>query len=300
MAVKREKIHFASVDELLGVPEIINGTEEIEIDRIHPFKDHPFKVLDDDRMNDLVESIKENGVLSPVLVRSDDMAGYEMISGHRRLHAAKRAGLDRIPVIVKELNDDEAVIAMVDSNVQREEILPSERAWSLKMKREAISKQGERNDLTSGTQCQKSSAEAVGEVFGLKERQVRKYIKLTELRPEILEMVDEKKLTVNFAVELAYFDQTVQQWLMNYRKQYGVLMPEQLAGLKAKINEIELSEQMVENILNVSIPKVKVTRDVSLKEKQLNKYFPEDYSAKQREQIIIELLEQWSQSKGDI
>lgn len=300
MAVKREKIHFASVDELLGVPEIINGTEEIEIDRIHPFKDHPFKVLDDDRMNDLVESIKENGVLSPVLVRSDDMAGYEMISGHRRLHAAKRAGLDRIPAIVKELNDDEAVIAMVDSNVQREEILPSERAWSLKMKREAISKQGERNDLTSGTQCQKLSAEAVGEVFGLKERQVRKYIKLTELRPEILEMVDEKKLTVNFAVELAYFDQTVQQWLMNYRKQYGVLMPEQLAGLKAKINEIELSEQMVENILNVSIPKVKVTRDVSLKEKQLNKYFPEDYSAKQREQIIIELLEQWSQSKGDI
>lgn len=300
MAVKREKIHFASVDELLGVPEIINGTEEIEIDRIHPFKDHPFKVLDDDRMNDLVESIKENGVLSPVLVRSDDMAGYEMISGHRRLHAAKRAGLDRIPAIVKELNNDEAVIAMVDSNVQREEILPSERAWSLKMKREAISKQGERNDLTSGTQCQKLSAEAVGEVFGLKERQVRKYIKLTELRPEILEMVDEKKLTVNFAVELAYFDQTVQQWLMNYRKQYGVLMPEQLAGLKAKINEIELSEQMVENILNVSIPKVKVTRDVSLKEKQLNKYFPEDYSAKQREQIIIELLEQWSQSKGDI
>ena len=150
MAVKREKIHFASVDELLGAPAMTGeGTEEIKLEDIHSFKNHPFKVLDDEKMEDLVSSITVNGVLTPVLVRPDGKGKYEMISGHRRLHAAGLAGLKVIPAVVKELEDDDAVIAMVDSNVQREEILPSERAWSLKMKMDAIKRQGKRSDLTS-------------------------------------------------------------------------------------------------------------------------------------------------------
>ena len=180
MAAKREKIHFASVEELLGAPtETGEGTVELKLSEIYGFENHPFKVIDDDKMEDLVQSIKENGVLTPVIVRPDDEGTYEMISGHRRLHAASKAGLNVIPAIIKPMTNDEAVVAMVDANVQREEILPSERAWSLKMKMDAMRRQGARNDLTSRTQCGKSSAEQAGEAFGLKERQVQKYIRLT-------------------------------------------------------------------------------------------------------------------------
>lgn len=148
MAAKRERIHFESVEELLGAPTIKDGTEEIKVEQIYAFENHPFKVLDDDKMDELVESIKVNGVLSPVLVRPDDEGNYEMISGHRRLHAAKLAGLATIPAIIKPMTDDEATIAMVDANVQREEILPSERAWSLKMKMDAMRRQGARSDTS--------------------------------------------------------------------------------------------------------------------------------------------------------
>ena len=195
MAAKREKIHFASVDELLGAPNLTGeGTEMLKLESIHSFKNHPFKVIDDDKMSELKESIKVNGILSPVLVRPDGKGGYEMISGHRRMHAASMLGLDMIPAIVKEMSDDEAVIVMVDSNVQREEILPSERAFSLKMKMDALKRQGKRTDLeeTSGTECQKLTGDQVGESFGLKDRQVRKYVKLTDLSPELMRMVDEK------------------------------------------------------------------------------------------------------------
>ena len=194
MAAKREKIHFASVDELLGSPNLTGeGTEMLKLESIHSFKNHPFKVIDDDKMAELKESIKVNGILSPVLVRPDGKGGYEMISGHRRMHAASMIGLDMIPAIVKEISDDEAVIVMVDSNVQREEILPSERAFSLKMKMDALKRQGKRTDLeeTSGTECQKLTGDQVGESFGLKDRQVRKYVKLTDLSPELMRMVDE-------------------------------------------------------------------------------------------------------------
>ena len=143
----RPKIHFESVEELLGAPVVKDGSEYVKIKDIYPFKDHPFKVLDDDKMDELVESIKANGVLSPVLIRPREEGGYEMISGHRRLHASEKAGLDSVPAIIKKMTDDEAVIAMVDSNVQREEILPSERAFSFKMKMEAMRRQGERSDM---------------------------------------------------------------------------------------------------------------------------------------------------------
>ena len=161
-----DKIKLQSIDELLGVPEIA-GTQEIELGRVHSFPNHPFKVLDDEKMETLVDSIRENGVLNPVIVRPDNTGNYEMISGHRRLHAAEIAGLKKIPAIVKEMTDDEAIIKMVDANIQREEILPSERAWSLKMKMDALSRQGKRTDLTSGQNVPKLTSEILGEEIGM-------------------------------------------------------------------------------------------------------------------------------------
>ena len=208
------KIKLQSVDELLGVPEIA-GTQEIEIGRIHSFPNHPFKVLDDDKMESLVDSIREYGILNPVIVRPDQTGDYEMISGHRRLHAAGIVGLVKIPAIVKEMSDDEAIIKMVDANIQREEILPSERAWSLKMKMDAMRRQGCRTDLTCGTEFHKlnnedrKTREIIGNESGMTGRQVTKYIRLTELIPEILDLTDEKRITLAMAVDISYFDNCI-------------------------------------------------------------------------------------------
>jgi ParB family chromosome partitioning protein len=177
MAAKREKIHFESVEELLGTPVAKEGVIEIKIDQIYPFENHPFKVLDDERITELVESIKLNGVVSPVIVRPDDEGTYEMISGHRRIHAAKLASLTTIPAIIKEMTNDEAVILMVDANIQREEILPSERAYSLKMKMDAMNRQGQRTDLTLECDVPKWSHEEIGEEAGISGWQVKRYIK---------------------------------------------------------------------------------------------------------------------------
>ena len=232
MAVKREKIHFESVEELLGAPVTKDGTEEIRIDQIFPFENHPFKVLDDDRMQELVESIKANGVLSPVIVRPDDEGTYEMISGHRRMHAAKLAGLTTVPAIVKQLTNDEAVILMVDANIQREEILPSERAFSLKMKMDAMNRQGARTDLTLGRDVPKWSHEEIGKENGISGRQVKRYIRLTELIPEMLDMVDDKRLGLMLAVDISFFDKDLQKWLHEYIRENGFLKPDQIAALK--------------------------------------------------------------------
>ena len=290
------KIKLQSVDELLGVPEIA-GTQEIEIGRIHSFPNHPFKVVDDDKMETLVDSIKENGILNPVLVRPDQSGNYEMISGHRRLHAAGIVGLKKIPAIVKEMTDDEATIVMVDANVQREEILPSERAWSLKMKMDAMRRQGSRTDLTSGNDCQKWSSDEVGEAFGLKGRQVRNYVRLTYLLPELLEMVDLKKLQFVLGVDISYFDEQVQQWVYEYIKENGFLKPIQIAALKEQPNLANTTQYNVISILNGALPQKTVSAKVSFSEKKLDKYFPPHYSAKQREEVIIQLLEQWSKSE---
>ena len=208
MAVKREKVHFETVEELLGAPIEKDATTEVRIDQIFPFENHPFKVLDDDKMEDLVQSIKDNGVLTPVLLRPDDEGTYEMISGHRRMHAAKLAGLVTIPAIIKPMTNDEATIAMVDANVQREEILPSERAFSLKMKMDALRRQGSREDLTSRHDVEKFreswSSETVGKSMGMGGRQVQRYIRLTELIPEILDYVDRKRLSMVLGLSLIH------------------------------------------------------------------------------------------------
>ena len=296
------KIKLQSVDELLGVPEIA-GTQEIEIGRIHSFPNHPFKVLNDEKMVTLVDSIRENGILNPVIVRPDNSGDYEMISGHRRLHAAGIAGLNKVPAIVKEMSDDEATIIMVDANVQREEILPSERAFSLKMKMDAMRRQGARIDVdgTCCTECDKSgkkTASIVGNQVGLKARQVHKYIRLTELVPEILEFIDQKKITITVGVDLSYLDEQIQKWVYEYYKDNGFLKPVQVEALKNYPNLSNATQQSVISIMNDALPKKSVSAKITFSEKKLDKYFPSHFSSKDRENIIIQLLEKWSDEQG--
>ena len=299
------KIKLQSVDELLGVPEI-SGTQEIEIARIHEFPNHPFKVLDDERMDLLVDSIRENGILNPVIVRPDQNGDYEMISGHRRLHAAGIAGLQKIPAIVKEMSDDEAIIKMVDANIQREEILPSERAFSFKMKMEAMSRQGSRVDLTCGTEFHKLDAinkktrETIGDEAGMTERQVTKYIRLTELISSILDLVDSKKITLTMGVDISYLDEQVQKWVYEYYRDNGFLKPVQVEALRNQQDLSKASQYSVISIMNDALPKKNTAAKVSFSEKKLDKYFPSHYSAKDRETVIIQLLEQWSEAQKAI
>lgn len=299
------KIKLQSVDQLLGVPEI-SGTQEIEIVRIHAFPNHPFKVLDDERMDMLVDSIRENGVLNPVIVRPDQTGDYEMISGHRRLHAAGIAGLQKIPAIVKEMSDDEAIIKMVDANIQREEILPSERAFSFKMKMEAMSRQGSRVDLTCGTEFHKLDAinkktrETIGDEAGMTGRQVTKYIRLTELISSILDLVDSKKITLTMGVDISYLDEQVQKWVYEYYRDNGFLKPVQVEALRNQQNLSNASQYSIISIMNDALPKKNTAVKVSFSEKKLNKYFPSHYSAKERETVIIQLLEQWSEAQKAI
>ena len=310
-ANNRPKIHFESVEELLGAPVMKDGTEVVKIKDIFPFKDHPFKVLDDEKMDELVESIKANGVLSPVLMRPRAEGGYEMISGHRRLHASEKAGLDSIPAIIKEMSDDEAVIAMVDSNVQREEILPSERAFSFKMKMEAMKRQGCRTDLTCGPEVRKLengtsghdvpklASDTIGEESGMTGRQVKRYIRLTELIPEILTWVDEKKISMVMGVEISYFDKELQEWLVEYRRDYGALLPDQINALKELKNLDNITKYTFTATMNDALPEKKVNGRVNLSEKKLNRYFPARMTSTERERIILELLEEWKARKDD-
>jgi len=227
-----QKITMTSIDELLCVPDT-EGTVDIDVEAIYPFENHPFKVIDDEKMEELTESIRTSGVLTPVLVRPDDEGTYEMISGHRRLRAAKRAGLRKIPAIIKEMTNDEATIAMVDANVQREEILPSERAFAFKMKMDAIKHQGKVADTTLFPEETKlHSGDIVGKSEGLNRTQVYRYIRLTELAPRLIDMVDEKRLSLNMGVELSYFNRNVQQWLYEYIKENGMLKQEQIMDLR--------------------------------------------------------------------
>jgi len=287
VAIKRDKIKFESVDTLLGATT--ETSNEIDVAKIREFTNHPFKVLDDERMEELIESIKLNGILTPVLVRPIGNGNYEMISGHRRLHASKLAGLKTIPAIIKEMTDDEATIFMVDANVQREEILPSERAFSLKMKMDAMQHQGERMDLqTSGTEFHKLSRDVVGQSIGISGRQVQKYLSLTKLIHELLDMVDNKKITLATAVEISNFNQDVQQLICKY---IGQLNINQIKALR-KINDIT-----EDTILDLITEPKKEVSNISFSQKSLDKYFPKEYTKEQRQSIIIELLEQWKEKQ---
>ena len=295
-----EKIKLASIDELLGVVNE-ESAMEIEISKIHPFKNHPFKVLDDEKMQDLVESVKINGVLTPVLLRMDENEDYEMVSGHRRMHAAQLAGLTTIPAIVRELSDDDAIVAMVDANIQREELLPSEKAFAYKMKLDAMKRQGIRTDLTCVQNEHKSgkkSRELLGEQVGISSVQVTRYMRLTELIPELLDLVDNKKLQFTVAVDISYIDKEVQGWIYEYICDTGFIKPKQIAALRNQLNDGPINQIQMLSIFNNCVMAKKVSRSLTFSEKKLTKYFPDDYTAKDMEQVIESLLEKWMQEQS--
>lgn len=294
-----EKIKLTSIDELLGVVNE-ESAMEIEIRKIHSFADHPFKVLDDEKMLDLVESVKANGVLTPVLIRPDDQNGYEMISGHRRMHAAMLAGFDTIPAIVRELSDDDAVIAMVDANIQREELLPSEKAFAYKMKLEAMKRQGARIDLTCAQNDHKSgvkSRELLGEQIGISSAQIQRYIRLTELIPELLDMVDSKKLKFTVAVDISYIDKNIQQWIYEYIHDTGFIKPNQIAALRKQLEQGNVNQGFMISIFNSCMAAKRPERKVTFSERKLTKYFPNNYSVEDMERVIESLLNQWKEEQ---
>lgn len=294
-----EKIKLASLDELLGVVNE-ESAMEIEINKIHAFKNHPFKVLDDEKMQDLIESVKLSGVLTPVLLRVDSNDEYEMISGHRRLHAAKMAGLTTIPAIVRELSDDDAVIAMVDANIQREELLPSEKAFAYRMKLEAMKRQGSRTDLTlSQNETKSRSDEVLSKQVGESRAQVQRYIRLTELIPELLDLVDSKKLKFTVAVDISYIDKEIQKWIYEYIKDTGFIKPQQITALRNQLNEGSVNQVGMLTIFNKCMMVKAPSRSITFSEKKLTKYFPESYSADDMERVIESLLEKWSQGQND-
>ena len=294
-----EKIKLASLDELLGVVNE-ESAMEIEINKIHAFKNHPFKVLDDEKMQDLIESVKLSGVLTPVLLRVDSNDEYEMISGHRRLHAAKMAGLNTIPAIVRELSDDDAVIAMVDANIQREELLPSEKAFAYRMKLEAMKRQGSRTDLTlSQNETKSRSDEVLSKQVGESRAQVQRYIRLTELIPELLDLVDSKKLKFTVAADISYIDKEIQKWIYEYIKDTGFIKPQQITALRNQLNEGSVNQVGMLTIFNKCMMVKPASRSITFSEKKLTKYFPESYSADDMERVIEFLLEKWSQEQND-
>ena len=293
-----EKIKLTSIDELLGVVNE-ESAMEIEIDKIKPFSGHPFKVIDDEKMQDLIESISESGVLTPVLIRPDQNDGYEMISGHRRMHAAQKAGLITIPASVREMTDDEAVIAMVDANIQREELLPSEKAFAYKMKMEAMRHQGERTDLTLGQNVPKfkRTTEAIAQGTGESYKQVQRYIRLTELIPDLLELVDKKRLNFTIAVDISYIPQDVQKWIYEYIRDNGFIKPNQIVALRNYPGQGSVTQSLMISILNSHIPVKAPARKVTLNEKKLMKYFPKNYTSEDMEKVIESLLEKWKQEQ---
>ena len=272
--------------------------QQIPIGELFPFKNHPFKVLDDESMQRTVESVEQYGVLSPLIARPRPEGGYEIISGHRRQHAAQLAGLETLPVIVRQMDDDAAVLLMVDSNLQRENILPSERAFAYKMKLEAIKNQGARSDLTSGQIVQKSklSIERVAEDAGEGYKTVQRFIRLTNLVPELLDMVDEKKIAFNPAVELSYLDESQQRdFLEAMNDTQNAPSLSQAQRLKKLAQEGHFSYDVAFAVMGEE--KKDELDKVVIKNDTLRKYFPRSYTPKQMEDTIIKLLEQWQRKQ---
>ena len=295
-----EKIKLTSLEELLGVPGE-ESASEVEISRIHSFKNHPFKVVDDEKMEELVESIRRNGVLTPVILRPSEKNTYEMISGHRRMHAAQLAGLSSIPAFIRDMTDDESTIFMVDSNIQREELLPSEKAFAYKMKMDAMRRRAGRPTKENVRQNvgNYETADIIGKDNGESGRQVQRYIRLTELIPDLLDMVDRKRLNFTIAVDISYIDKQTQQWLYEYIRENGFIKPNQISALRRYMDHDSsaMTQQLMISILNSVIPIKAPAKKVTLNEQKLQKYFTPAYSAKEMEQVIISLLEAWKKEK---
>ena len=302
MPIDSGNLALKGLDDLFSTEE--NRQEEqreqvqqIPIDELHPFTNHPFKVLDDEAMTRTVESIAQYGVLAPLIARPrPDGDGYEIISGHRRQYAAKLAGLDTLPVIVRQMSDDAAVILMVDSNLQREHILPSERAFAYKMKLDAIKNQGARSDLTSTQVAQKLSVEKVGDDAGVSKDTIRRFIRLTNLIPELLDMVDEKKISFNPAVELSYLDENQQRVFLEAMD--GTQNAPSVSQAQQLKKMAQCGEFTYEKAFDILGQEKKSEQDtVTIKNDILRKYFPRSYTPRQMEEKIIQLLDAWQRKQ---
>ena len=302
MPIDSGNLALKGLDDLFSTEE--NRQEEqreqvqqIPIDELHPFTNHPFKVLDDEAMTRTVESIAQYGVLAPLIARPRPEGGYEIISGHRRQYAAKLAGLETLPVIVRQMSDDATVILMVDSNLQREHILPSERAFAYKMKLEALKNQGARSDLTSYQVGTKFRAdESLAENSGESARNVQRFIRLTNLVPELLDMVDEKKIAFNPAVELSYLDESQQRdFLEAMEDTQNAPSLSQAQQLKKMAQQGEFSYEKAFDVMGQEKRSEKDT--VTIKNETLRKYFPRSYTSKQMEEKIIQLLDAWQKKQ---
>lgn len=306
MKKERSNIQLSSYDDIFGNDasagnaDAVNGDTVVDIplDELHPFRNHPFKVRDDADMEKTVESIQEFGVLQPAIVRPDRDGGYEILSGHRRHHASEIAGLQTLPCIVRDLDDDAATILMVDSNLQREEILPSERAWAFKMKLDAMKHQGERRDLTSsqiGTKLR--SDEVMADEVGVSRNQIARYIRLTNLDPELLQLVDDKLMGFNPAYELSFLNPEQQKDLLS-AIDYAQAIPS--LSQAQRIKKLALNGEITQEGMNIILSEEK-KQDldrVTLKHDTLKKYFPKSYTPKQMEDTIIKLLEQWQKKRN--
>ncbi len=301
MQIDSGNLALKGLDDLFSTEE--NRQEEqreqvqqIPIDALHPFTNHPFKVLDDEAMTRTVESIAQYGVLAPLIARPRPEGGYEIISGHRRQYAAKLAGLDTLPVIVRQISDDAAVILMVDSNLQREHILPSERAFAYKMKLDAIKNQGARSDLTSTQVAQKLSVEKVGDDAGVSKDTIRRFIRLTNLVPELLDMVDEKKISFNPAVELSYLDESQQRAFLEAMD--GTQNAPSVSQAQQLKKMAQCGEFTYEKAFDILGQEKKSEQDtVTIKNDILRKYFPRSYTPRQMEEKIIQLLDAWQKKQ---
>ena len=311
MKKERSNIQLSSYDDIFGNDAsagnagVVNGDTVVDIplDELHPFRNHPFKVRDDADMEKTVESIQEFGVLQPAIVRPDRDGGYEILSGHRRHHACQIAGIETLPCIVRDLDDDAATILMVDSNLQREEILPSERAWAFKMKLDAMKHQGERRDLTGDkTTCRQvvdklKAADELGSNIGESGRQVQRYIRLTNLDPELLQLVDDKLMGFNPAYELSFLNPEQQKNLLS-AIDYAQAIPS--LSQAQRIKKLALNGEITQEGMNIILSEEK-KQDldrVTLKYDTLKKYFPKSYTPKQMEDTIIKLLDQWQKKRN--
>ena len=306
MPKKGANISLSSYDDIFETDESradaqLERVQKIPISELVPFKDHPFKVVDDEAMLRTMESIAQYGVLTPLIARPLEDGTYEIISGHRRVHAAQAAGLTEVPVIVRDMDDDAATVLMVDSNLQRENILPSERAFAYKMKLEAMKRQGERTDLqeqATSTQVGRKleTAEMVGKEVGDSRNQVRRYIRLTYLIPEFLDLVDEKKISFNPVVELSYLKPTEQEMFLSVMEwSQNAPSLSQAQRLKKLSQEGKLTPDAMREIMN-EVKKGDLER-VTFRNETLRKYFPRSYTAQQMQDQIIKLLEQWQKRK---
>ena len=302
MPIDSGNLALKGLDDLFSTEE--NRQEEqreqvqqIPIDALHPFTNHPFKVLDDEAMTRTVESIAQYGVLAPLIARPRPEGGYEIISGHRRQYAAKLAGLDTLPVIVRQMSDDAAVILMVDSNLQREHILPSERAFAYKMKLEALKNQGARSDLTSPQVAAKfRSDDAVAKDQGISGDTVRRYIRLTNLIPEMLDLVDQKKISFNPAVELSYLDENQQRNFLEAMD--GTQNAPSVSQAQQLKKMAQCGEFTYEKAFDILGQEKKSEQDtVTIKNDILRKYFPRSYTPRQMEEKIIQLLDAWQKKQ---